>query len=270
MSGTSLPETPFTIVGSAESETHDSGIHETSVRRVTRPPESESGNDDRPPVPSPRADPPTPAGPSEIDLLRQEIAELRAEVRALRNQVRQKSTTEVKGIACETSDSDASTACQKSIAATGTARRRRHRRRRKAPSRPREERPSMAPHYGDSSESEREQLVEVATAEVCVVKAPDDANPRTPEVDPAAGSPSSAASVQSVQRQDATRTGLKNNERQTEANQRTTDGSPPSAVSVREPFKGLVIWNREYRPQQVHYARHGGDRGSGRHPVSDS
>jgi len=244
------------VTESSGTESDDSGIQEVPARRITLSSGSNSENDDRAPAPSPPADPPAPACPSVVELLRREIAELRAEVRSLRDQVQQRSTTHVKVIAEETSDSDASAERPENTGGKGVARRRRHRRRRRPSSSAMDARPSITLHSSGSSETEREDSVKHTNTEVCVAKAPADANPRTPEVDPAIGSPLSAASVQTVRQQESiTRRNVCNTGRRIDVNPRTPavdslDGSLSSAASAssaRGQFKELVIWNTNFK-----------------------
>ena len=137
---------------------------------------------------------------------------------------------------------------------------------------------SAVPQDSASSESEGGGNVHVANTEVYDGQALADAKPRTPEVDPFAGSPSSAAPVQSAPRQgNVARRNFRENLGRTDANSRTpvvgsANGSPSSAApvsSVSGSFKGLVIWNKAYRPQQDSDAEHSWTRPPGRRPGSD-
>ena len=119
-----------------------------------------------------------------------------------------------------------------------------------------EERTSATPRSSDSSGSEVEKKDEVKDTEDYVVKAPVDANHRTPEVDPSIGSPLSAAPARSVQRHDSVP--YKNfcgDGRRVNAHRQMPkagwSAEPLKSARLSPPprrtTKDIVIWNTNYR-----------------------
>jgi hypothetical protein len=159
LKGGNLTQTSFETRESPSSETDDSGITEPPCRHTLSASESDSGEADRRPAPSVPSDLPSPSSPSEVELLRKEIAELRAENRLLREQVRPKSTTERKVKAENAPSSEVTPSRQQDSLPGSRPRRRRHRRRRRPSSSAKEEQASAVSLSEGSSEFDKRELI---------------------------------------------------------------------------------------------------------------